>query len=60
MFCQVILEQGKLPYPALTVSVSSNDLPLGAGLGSSAAYSVALVTAFMLFAKELHIQDNIG
>jgi len=60
LILQIIIKEGNLDYPALTVSVLSNNLPFGAGLGSSAAYSVALVTAFMLYAKQLHTEDTFG
>ena len=57
---QILIEEGQLTYPSLSIRICSHNLPLGSGLGSSAAYSVSLASAFLLYAQQLQLEDEIG
>ena len=52
------MDIGNLAYPAMSLCFSKTDLPIGAGLGSSAAFSVSLATAFLLYAEQLDVKKG--
>jgi mevalonate kinase len=55
----IILVYSEKTYRGLCVTVQSQ-IPVGAGLGSSASYSVSLITSLLVFSGNIQIEDSLG
>ena len=55
-----IFVKGNHEFPTFAIHITSGDLPVGSGLGSSAAFCVTIATAFLLYGKQLQLQDSNG
>ncbi|CAK8680462.1 unnamed protein product [Clavelina lepadiformis] len=57
-YMKILVLDGQCNFPSVFVKIESNNLPLGAGLGSSAACSVCLATTMLVHAGIIHPKEN--